>query len=88
MASKLRTLAERLASFCGDGSYAYLLDRATTVPADAPLVAFDTRKVPREVAPAVLFVLAEHVSRQIERQAAQRLHERRRRRCSPAARSW
>jgi hypothetical protein len=76
IASKLRTLAERLASFCGDGSYAYLLDRTTTVPADAPLVAFDTRKVPREIAPAVLFVLAEHVSRQIEHQAAERLHTR------------
>ena len=76
MASKLRTLAERLASFCGDGSYAYLLDRPTTVPADAPLVAFDTRKVPREVAPAVLFVLAEHVSQQLERHAAERLYDR------------
>jgi hypothetical protein len=76
VASTLRTLAERLASFCGDGSYAYLLDRTTTVPADAPLVAFDTRKVPREVAPAVTFVLAEHVSQKIERQRDQRLYER------------
>jgi hypothetical protein len=46
------------------------------VPADAPLVAFDTRKVPREIAPAVLFVLAEHVSQQIERRAAARLYDR------------
>jgi hypothetical protein len=76
VASKLRTLAERLASFCGEGSYAYLLDRSTTVPADAPLVAFDTRKVPRELAPAVLFVLAEHVSAQLERQADERLYDR------------
>jgi TraG P-loop domain len=76
VASKLRTLSERLASFCEEGSYAYLLDRTTTVPADAPLVAFDTRKVPREIAPAVLFVLAEHVSQQIERQAGDRLHDR------------
>jgi hypothetical protein len=60
----------------GEGSYPYLLDRSTTVPLDAPLVAFDTRKVPREVAPAVLFVLAEHVSGQIERQADARLHAR------------
>jgi hypothetical protein len=74
VSSKLRTLSERLASFCGDGSYAYLLDRPTTVPADAPLVAFDMRKVPREVAPAVLFALAEHVSRQLEHQIAARLH--------------
>jgi hypothetical protein len=76
VASKLRTLSERLASFCGEGSYAYLLDRSTTVPADAPLVAFDTRKVPREIAPAVLFVLAEHVSQQIERRAGERLYDR------------
>ena len=32
--------------------------------------------MPREVAPAVLFVLAEHVSGQIERQADARLHAR------------
>jgi hypothetical protein len=76
VASKLRTLVERLASFCGEGSYAYLLDRPTSVPVDAPLVAFDTRKVPREVAPAVMFVLAEHVSGRIERQRDRRLLER------------
>ncbi len=66
VASILRTLAERLASFCGDGSHAYLLDRETTVPADAPLLVFDTRKVPRELSPAVLFVVAEHVSTRLE----------------------
>src|SRR3954454_12616018 len=57
LAAVLRTLSERIASFVDDGSYAYLLDRETTVPADAPLVAFDTRKVPRELSAAVLFVL-------------------------------
>jgi hypothetical protein len=41
-----------------------------------PLVAFDTRKVPREIAPAVLFVLAEHITSQIERHAQDRLHDR------------
>jgi TraG P-loop domain len=76
VASKLRTLAERLASFCGDGSYAYLLDTSTTVPSDPMLVAFDTRKVPREIAPAVHFVVAEYVSSQLERQAAERLLDR------------
>ena len=73
VASKLRTLSERLASFCGEGSYAHLLDRTTTVPDDAPLVAFDTRKVPREIAPAVMFVLAQHVSEKIERERDRRL---------------
>ena len=75
VASVLRTLAERIASFVDEGSYAYLLDRETTVPADAPLVAFDTRKVPRELSAAVLFVLAEHVTQRIERRGQQRLHE-------------
>jgi hypothetical protein len=75
VASVLRTLGERIASFVDDGSYAYLLDRETTVPADAPLVAFDTRKVPRELQAAVLFVLTEHVTGRIERRGLQRLHE-------------
>ena len=75
VASVLRTLAERIASFVDEGSYAYLLDRDTTVPADAPLVAFDTRKVPRELSAAVLFVLAEHVTARIERRGAKRLRE-------------
>ena len=75
VASVLRTLAERLSSFVQDGSYAYLLDRETTVPPDAPLVAFDSRKVPRELSAAVLFVLAEHVTQRIERRGIERLHE-------------
>jgi type IV secretory system conjugative DNA transfer VirD4/TraG family protein len=75
VASVLRTLAERLASFVEEGSYAYLLDRESTVPEDAPLVAFDTRKVPRELSAAVLFVLAEHVTQRIERRGAERLRE-------------
>jgi hypothetical protein len=75
VASVLRTLAERLTSFVGEGSYSYLLDRETTVPTDAPLVAFDTRRVPRELSAAVLFVLAEHVTSRIERRGAQRLDE-------------
>lgn len=75
VASTLRTLAERLASFCGDGSHAYLLDRATTVPLDAPLVVFDTRKVPRELAAAVLFTLSEHVSTKLEQRQQARLYD-------------
>lgn len=75
VASVLRTLAERIASFVDEGSYAYLLDRETTVPDDAPLVAFDTRKVPRELSAAVLFVLAEHVTTRIERRGEERMGE-------------
>ena len=42
----LRTLADRLSEYCGDGTYAYLFDRETTVPHDARLVVFDTRRCP------------------------------------------
>ena len=69
VASKLRTLAERLASFCGEGSYAYLLDRRPPSPLTPRWSRSIPARCPREVAPAVLFVLAEHVSGQIERQA-------------------
>ena len=33
VAATLRNLADRLSEYCGEGTYAYLLDRATTVPA-------------------------------------------------------
>ena len=49
VAALLRNLAMRLNEYCGEGTYAYLLDRATTVPADSPLVVFDTRRCPTDV---------------------------------------
>src|SRR5206468_9495307 len=55
LAAKLRMLAESLHNYVGDGPYAYLLDRPTTVEGDAPLIAFDTRRVPDDLAGAVLF---------------------------------
>jgi hypothetical protein len=67
IATAARTLAERLGRFCGEGSYAYLLDCETTVSTDSPLVVFDTRRVPRELDAAVMFVVAEHVTAEIER---------------------
>jgi hypothetical protein len=67
VSSVLRNLAERLGEFCGDGSYAYLLDRETTVPADSPLVVFDTRRCPEVVLRPVMFSLVEYVTRAIER---------------------
>jgi hypothetical protein len=66
LASRLRMLAESLHNYVGDGPYAYLTDRPTTVPVDAPLVAFDTRRVPDDLAGAVLFMIAEHVTSRIE----------------------
>jgi hypothetical protein len=63
----LRNLAERLREFCADGSYAYLLDRETTVPGDSPLVIFDTRRCPEVVLKPVMFSIIEYITRRIER---------------------
>ena len=35
IAAALRNLADQLAEYCGEGTYAYLLDRPTTVPLTA-----------------------------------------------------
>jgi type IV secretory pathway VirB4 component len=63
----LRNLGERLGEFCGDGAYAYLLDRETTVPSDSPLVVFDTARCPEIVLQPVMFSIVEHVTREIAR---------------------
>jgi hypothetical protein len=67
VAGVLRNLAERLGEFCGDGSYAYLLDRETTIASDCPLVVFDTRRCPEVVLKPVMFSILEYVTRAIER---------------------
>ena len=61
LASMLRHLAERLGEFCEGGSYAYLLDRDTNVPADAPAIVFDTRRCPAELLQLVMFMIVEYV---------------------------
>jgi hypothetical protein len=66
VSSLLRSLAERLGEFCGDGSYAYLLDRETTLATDSPLVVFDTRRCPEVVLRPVMFAIVEYVTRAIE----------------------
>lgn len=67
LASVLRNLAERLGEYCGDGAYAYLLDRHTTVTSDSPLVVFDTTRCPEIVLQPVMFSIVEHVTREIAR---------------------
>lgn len=67
VAALLRNLAERLGEFCGEGSYAHLLDRDTTVPEDCPLVVFDTRRCPEVLLKPVMFSILEYVTRTIER---------------------
>lgn len=63
----LRDLAQRISEFCGDGAYAWLLDRPTTVNRDAPLVVFDSRDIPEEVLQTSLFAQMEYVRRTLER---------------------
>jgi hypothetical protein len=67
LSTLLRNVAERLGEFCGDGAYAYLLDRETNVPADSSLVVFDTRRVPEVVLRPVMFATLEFVTRTVER---------------------
>jgi len=67
VASVLRNLGERLGEFCGDGSYAYLLDRETNISPDSPLVVFDTRRCPEVVLRPVMFAIVEYITRAVER---------------------
>ena len=67
-AAVYRNLAHRLSEVCADGTYGYLFDRPTTVGAeDAPLIVFNTRRVPDDAAAPVLFSVLEFVSRRVER---------------------
>ena len=67
IAEALRNLSMRLSNYLVGGPYAYLTDRPTTVPQDAPLVVFDTRSIPDAKAAAALFVICEHVKTRIAR---------------------
>ncbi|HYB24576.1 MAG TPA: DUF87 domain-containing protein, partial [Solirubrobacteraceae bacterium] len=67
VAATLRNLADRLSEYCGEGTYAHLLDRDTTVPADAPLVVFDTRRCPESELRLVMFALIEYITGTVER---------------------
>ena len=67
VAATLRNLADRLAEYCGEGTYAYLLDRDTTLPADARLVVFDTRRCPDSELRLVMFSIMEYVTASVER---------------------
>ena len=74
VAATLRNLADRLAEYCGDGTYAYLLDRETTLPADARLVVFDTRRCPDSELRLVMFSIMEYVTNTVERHWAEHKH--------------
>jgi hypothetical protein len=68
----LASLADRLGRYVGDGEDAYLVDRPTTVPDDAPLVVFDTRPARNQIVPA-MFIALEHTIAKVERRRAARL---------------
>ena len=67
IAATLRNLADQLSEYCGEGTYAYLLDRRTTVPLDSPLVIFDTRACPESQLQLVMFQLMEYVTGTVQR---------------------
>jgi hypothetical protein len=70
----LASLADRLSRYVGDGEDAYLVDRPTTVPDDAPLVVFDTRPARNQLVPA-MFIALEHTVAKVERRRAARLSD-------------
>lgn len=66
LASTYQVLAESLHNYVGDGPYAWLCDHETTVQPDAPLVVYDTRRLPDSEAPAALLIICEQVIRGVE----------------------
>ena len=84
------TSADRLSEYCGEGTYAYLLDRETTVQSDARLVVFDTRRCPDSELRTVMFSIdgvRHHHSRAALEGAEGRGHPTRERHCFKAGRS-
>jgi hypothetical protein len=67
MADSLRDIAARLHNFCADGPYSYLADKETTIPRDAPLVVFDTRRIPDHFSGAAMFEIVEHTAERVAR---------------------
>jgi hypothetical protein len=58
-------LAERLAPYIGEGTYAGLLDGPTTVAADAPLAVFNLKALPDRLVPLAMLPLLEHIWTQL-----------------------
>ena len=66
------SMARRLDEYVYDGRNAYLVDRPTSVPADAPLTVFDMRHAGKQTV-AAMFIALQHTLAKIERRRAQRL---------------
>jgi hypothetical protein len=80
MADSLRDIAARLHNFCADGPYSYLADKETTIPRDAPLVVFDTRRIPDHFSGAAMFEIVEHTAERVARTVQRHLEDGGRRR--------
>lgn len=71
-ASRLGSLADRLARYVLDGEDAWLADRPTTVPTAAPMVVYDTRAARSQLA-AAMFISLEHTVNKIRARQQQRM---------------
>jgi ABC-type oligopeptide transport system ATPase subunit len=74
LAGTIRNLAERLGPFCEDGAYAHIADRATNVPADGPVLVFDTSRCPDGVLGVVIFATLEYITRRVLERRQQYAH--------------
>ncbi len=74
LAASLRSLAERLGEFCGQGAYSYVFDRPTNIPEDSPLVVFDTEQCPEEILGPVMFMAVEYVTRHVRLHREEQQH--------------
>lgn len=72
-ASVLNLLVKQLASFVGEGAYAYLADWPTSVPEDSSFVVFDTRHIPEDYRGAAVFAMCDYITETIARRREQYL---------------
>jgi hypothetical protein len=77
-AAGYRDLALNVADLCEDGTYGYLFDAETSLDVDpeAPLVVFNTPKLPRDVEAAVLFIVFDYITSRVAHRWADQLERR------------
>jgi hypothetical protein len=75
VASELRRLAARLHPYIGNGASAWLADRPTSVPTEAPLVLCDLAGVPDTLAGPVTLTLVEHIDRAVARRRSEHIRD-------------
>jgi hypothetical protein len=70
----LRNMHATLTQYVGEGRYAHLIDRPTTVDVDASLLVFDLDKLPRHLYALMMLIIVDTASRRAETTHAQRGH--------------